>query len=206
LLFYVTGQCLSVAIAPGPAGPFADSATGPLVCQQGGSIDPSPYAADGRLYLTWKQNAAVGGPTTIWAQPLTADGRSLAPGTAPSALLVASQSWERSVIEGPFMWVAGGTDYLFYSGNDWNSASYAIGVAQCAGPLGPCTKVPGPIYASQAGMLGPGGESVFSDAAGQSWIAFHAWRPGAVSYPNPRLLYLRKLAVVGGVPQLEPPG
>ena len=27
---------------------------------------------------------------------------------------------------------------LFYSGNDWGTANYGVGVAICAAPLGPC--------------------------------------------------------------------
>ncbi|HXX91214.1 MAG TPA: glycoside hydrolase family 43 protein [Acidimicrobiales bacterium] len=207
LLFYATGQCISVATASTPTGPFVDSSTGPLVCQAGGSIDPAPYTdGAGQLYLTWKQNAAGGHPATIWAQPMTPSGMAMAPGTAPTAMLVPAQSWERSVVEGPFMWLSGGTYYLFYSGSDWNSGSYAIGVATCQGPLGPCARpLDGPLYASQSGFVGPGGESVFLDAQGRPWIAFHAWQPDAIGYPNPRLLYLRPLAVVGGVPQVQPP-
>jgi hypothetical protein len=43
------------------------------------------------------------------------------------------------VIEAPDLVLALPRYFLFYSGNDWNSASYAIGVAVCQGPLGPCT-------------------------------------------------------------------
>ena len=42
-------------------------------------------------------------------------------------------------------------------------------------------------------MAGPGGESVFADSAGNFWIAFHAWVPGAVGFPNSRDLYIRPL-------------
>ena len=52
LLYYTTTerasrrQCISVATATKPAGPFRDSSSEPLVCQrsQGGSIDPYPFA------------------------------------------------------------------------------------------------------------------------------------------------------------------
>jgi beta-xylosidase len=128
----------------------------------------------------------------------------LAPGTSPSTMIVPSQSWEGSVVEGPFMWSAGGTYYLLYSGNDWASSRYAIGVALCQGPLGPCAKPQrSPVLASGSGLVGPGGESVFTDAQGESWIAFHAWRPGPTAYPNARLLHLRRLTIVGGFPQVQ---
>src|SRR5436305_83944 len=63
LLYYTTTegssgrQCISVATATTPTGPYHDSSTGPLVCQRtlGGSIDPYPFVdANGSLYLLWK--------------------------------------------------------------------------------------------------------------------------------------------------------
>jgi hypothetical protein len=38
------------------------------------------------------------------------------------------------------------------------------------------------------------------------WIAFDAWAPDAVGYPNSRSLYLRKLSVSGAVPVVAPGG
>ena len=63
-----------------------------------------------------------------------------------------------------------------------------------------------PILASDAGMKGPGGESVFADASGALWMAFDAWVPGAVGYPNSRSLYLRHLSTSGAVPTVAPAG
>jgi hypothetical protein len=212
LLYYATvdgsgpgsKQCVSVATARRAGGPFVDSSSAPLICQPtlGGSIDPAPYTdGTGKPYLTWKSNGGSGQPATIWAQPLSASGIAMARRSSPTALLQPSQPWEASVVEGPFMWVSGGSYYLFYSGNNWNSASYAIGVAVCQGPLGPCTKpLGGPFFASKPNMAGPGGASAFLDTQGNAWVAFHAWLPGAVGYPNARLLFVRPLASLGSLP------
>jgi hypothetical protein len=212
LLYYATversgpgsKQCVSVATARHPGGPFVDSSSAPLICQPslGGSIDPAPYTdASGKPYLTWKSNGGSGQPATIWAQPLSASGTAMARRSAPATLLQPSQPWEASVVEGPFMWLSGGSYYLFYSGDNWNSASYAIGVAVCQGPLGPCTKpLGGPLFASNPNMAGPGGASVFEDVQGNPWVAFHAWLPAAVGYPNARLLFVRPLASLGSLP------
>jgi len=54
-------------------------------------------------------------------------------------------------------------------------------------------------------VAGPGGEAVFTDASGASWIAFHAWAPGAVGFPNSRDLYVRRLDLSGPVPTVEAP-
>jgi len=213
LLFYATDdgstECISVGIASAPQGPFVDRSAQPLICQValGGSIDPAPYlSASGAPYLTWKSNGGSGRPATIWAEPLSPAGAAMASGSSPVALLQPTQAWEASVVEGPFMWVSGGSYYLFYSGNNWDSSSYAEGVALCKGPLGPCTKpLGGPIFASQSNLSGPGGASVFVDSQGNPWIALHAYLPGAVGYPNARLLFLRRLSFSGGVPKVDPP-
>jgi Glycosyl hydrolases family 43 len=212
LLYYAVDdgslECISVAVASRPEGPFTDDSRAPLVCQRslGGSIDPSPYTDGGSLYLTWKSNGASGQPSTIWAQELAPTGTSMEPGTQPTALLLPSQPWEGSVIEAPDMWVAGGTYYLFYSGNYWDSSSYAEGIAKCKGPLGPCSKpLDQPILSTQSSFVSPGGGSVFADSEGSPWIAFHAYLPDAVRYPNARLLFLRRLEFSGGIPHVEPP-
>ena len=199
-------ECISVATATQPQGPFTDGSIGPVECQPtlGGSIDPSTYVdATGTPYLVWKSNGG-GGASAIWSQQLDPAGTAFAPATQPVQLLVPDQSWEGGVIEAPDLVSVAGRTYLFYSGNLWKTASYGVGVATCAGPLGPCTKAAGPILASDAGMKGPGGESVFADASGTLWIAFHAWAPDAVGYPNSRSLYLRHLSTSGAVPTVAP--
>jgi Glycosyl hydrolases family 43 len=202
-------ECISVATASAPQGPFADTSTAPLECQPtlGGSIDPSPFIdSNGNVYLTWKSNGGTG-PTTIWSQQLDANGTGFAANTTPTQLLVSDQSWEAGVVEAPDLVTSGGRYYLFFSGNNWNSANYGIGVAICSGPLGPCSEPQSqPILASTSNIQGPGGEDVFVDASGSFWIAFHAYTGGAVGYPNSRDLYLRKLDLTGAVPVVEPAG
>jgi beta-xylosidase len=198
-------QCISEAVATQPQGPYTDTSQTPLVCQLdlGGSIDPSPYVAtDGTVYLTWKSQGANGQPPTLWAQQLTSDGTALAPGS-PSALLTPSQSWQGGIVEGPDMFVSGGQYLLFYSANNWQTAAYAIGVANCTGPLGPCTESSNqPLLASQQTISGPGGPSVFTDDQGNLWMAFHAWLPGQVGYPNSRPLFLRRITISKGAVQV----
>jgi beta-xylosidase len=213
LLYYAVNEgpreCISVATASQPQGPFSDPSTSPLECQTtlGGSIDPAPYEVASTLYLTWKSNGASGQPATIWAEQLVPRGTSMAPGTTPTELLQPSQPWEQGNVEAPFMWQQGSSYFLFYSGSNWDSSSYAEGVATCDGPLGPCTKPLGqPIYATQSQLVSPGGGSVFTDSQGNTWIALHAYLPGAVGYPNARLLFLRQLTFSSGVPQVVAPG
>lgn len=201
-------ECISVATAGQPQGPFRDRSTAPLECQKslGGSIDPASFVdTDGTPYLVWKSGGP--GSSKIWSEQLTPAGTAFAPGASATPLLVPDQAWEGGTVEAPDLMTTGGRYYLFYSGNDWNGADYAIGVASCTGPLGPCRDAaPTPILASGPGVAGPGGESVFADTSGNYWIAFHAWIPGAVGFPNSRDLYLRRLTFSGSVPTVAPPG
>jgi hypothetical protein len=202
-------QCISAATSSRPQGPFVDSSTAPLVCQAslGGSIDPSPFAdANGTPYLVWKSNGGAGQPALIWSEQLNPAGTGFA-AAAPTELLAPDQSWQGGVIEAPDLVLQGGHYLLFYSGNNWNSANYAVGVATCLGPIGPCTEpLTQPILASGPTMAGPGGATVFTDAAGTWWMAFDAWLPGQVGYPHSRALYLRRLTLSGGAPVVDPPG
>ncbi len=185
-----------------------DSTTAPLVCQLGlgGSIDPSPFVdAGGTPYLTWRSQGAGGRPATIWSQQLAPDGTALA-GAGPVALIQPTQSWEGGVVEGPDMLVSSGGYDLFFSANNWNGPHYAIGVARCAGPTGPCTVASGgPLLASQPTFVSPGGPSLFTDAQGGLWMAFHAYLPSAVGYPHSRLLFLRRIALSNGMPVVQSP-
>lgn len=204
VLYYTTRashpdrQCLSRAVGARPGGPFIGNSSGPLACPSGGAIDASPFVdADGRAYLLWKQDDGTG---RIVSQELSPDGLNL---VGPmGSLLVADQAWEAGVVEAPSMVTYGGRYYLFYSGNDWDTANYAIGYAVCDSPLGPCTKpTDAPWLTSTARAQGPGGQEVFSDETGQLWLALHAWVGGNVGYPRgARNLFVVRLGFANGAP------
>jgi len=180
-------QCIGVASATDPRGPFTSQATEPLVCQRdaGGSIDPHVFRdADNQLYLYYKNDGnAIGRPTHIYGQRLASDGLSLS--SEPVSLLTNDKRWEAHVIESPTM-VRNGAHYvLFFSANHfgWEEhqrlSPYAMGYATCDGPMGPCTDAPNnPILYSynsrEAGCLsGPGHQAVF-ESGGRQFIVFHA--------------------------------
>ncbi len=201
-----SSECISVATSGSPQGPFVDSSSAPLECAPslGGAIDPDAFVdGSGSAYLLWKTGAA--GSAKIWAQQLDPSGTTFATGSNPVALLAPDQSWEGGNVEAPDLVEAQGRYLLFFSGNDWSSADYAVGVATCAGPLGPCgDAASGPILSSGSGMSGPGSESVFADANGDTWMAFDAWNPGAVGGSNGRSLYIRSVSL-SGVPSVGGP-
>jgi hypothetical protein len=202
-------QCISSATSASPTGPFVDSSTAPLVCQLtlGGSIDPSAFVdPTAGIFLDWKSEGAGPQPPTIWAQQLSGTGTKLV-GTGPSQLLTATMPWEHGIVEAPDMFWLAGERYLFFSGGQWTTATYATGVADCTGPLGPCTVSPtSPILTGGDGIAGPGGASAFTDIAGRPYLAFAAWLPGQVGEPHSRLLYVRPLQVVGGQPAIATGG
>jgi beta-xylosidase len=202
-------ECISVATATQPQGPFVDSSAAPLECQPtlDGSIDPSPFVdSSGGLFLQWKSNGGAAA-TTIWSEQLDPSGMAMAPNTVPVQLLVPDESWQGGMIEAPDLVETGGRYLLFYSGNYWGSSNYGVGFATCTGPLGPCTEAsPQPFLASGSGVSGPGGESVFTDSSGSFWIAFAAWAPGQVGYPHSREFYLRRLSLSNASPYVGSAG
>jgi hypothetical protein len=207
-IFGITGEhCISAAVATQPQGPFIDNSSAPIACQldQGGSIDPSPYIdTSGRPYLTWKSEGLNGSPPTIWAQQLNDGGTATVGNAVP--LLRPSQPWEAGVVEGPAMQYWSGQYYLFFSANNWNTASYAIGATSCSGPLGPCAPPPAaPLLDTQGPVIGPGGPTLVTDTQGGLWMGFHAWQAPNVGFPHNRLLYLRAITFVYGAPSVVPP-
>lgn len=204
----ISRQCISVAFASLPTGPFRDTRSRPLVCPASldGAIDPSPFRdRDGRLYLYWKNDGnCCGLQTHIFVQQLSADGSHLL--TPRRSLAVNDQSWEGAVIEGPTMWQHDGKYYLFYSGNDYSGASYAVGYSLCTGPMGPCTESQSnPILKSRCKAAGPGGETITTDARDQTWMVYHAWLSSAVNRDPGRVLWIDRLDWKAGRPVVHGP-
>ena len=83
---------------------------------------------------------------------------------------------------------SGGTYYLFYSGGDFGSSTYAIGWAACSSPSGGCQDQSGPLLTSAPGLSGPGGPDVFALPPttqypdGQTVMAFAGWQGTTIGY------------------------
>ena len=204
-------QCISVAMAPDPAGPFVDRSEEPFIFQdeRGGSIDPSPFVdGDGTAYLLWKSDDnAIDQASSLWGAPLQPDGLALA-GPPTELLCHSAAPWEPPLVEAPCLTRVGeGAYVLFYSGGWWESDTYAIGYASGPAPLGPFRKETEsePWLASEPGRAGPGGAEVFTDTAGDWRIALHAWIPPAVGYENggARSLWIERLEFEDGRPVLQ---
>ena len=185
-------QCISRAVADAPAGPFTDDSSQPFICplSQGGAIDPSIFVEGTTTYLLWKADGnCCGLPTTIYSQPLTADGLATAGPAAP--MITDDQPWEGHVVEGPSMVRVGSTYDLFYSANDWDSSHYSVGIALCRSVQGPCTKPLDHAWMTSAQHYsGPGGQEFFP-YAGDVWMVHHGFLPGQAGTPDgQRRLYL----------------
>ena len=226
LLYYTASdtrknaQCIGVATAASPFGPFVDSNPEPIVCQLdlGGSIDADPFRdSDGKLYLYFKNDGnRVHARTSLWGQPLAPDGLSVT--GQPVELLKDNQGWEERVVEAPTMVRSPAGYELFFSGGffGWNPdegglSPYAMGYASCTAALGPCTAAPdNPILHSfndrDAGCLsGPGHQSIFQVGA-RTFMSFHAWEAtsGCRKQDDRRYLYIAPLFWKDGKPQIGP--
>jgi beta-xylosidase len=226
LLYYTASdkrknmQCIGVASAADPLGPFVDNSPEPIVCQTalGGSIDASPFRdADGKLYLYFKNDGnRVHARTSLWAQALAANGVSVT-GQAVE-LIKDDQGWEERVVEAPTMVRSPAGYEMFFSGGffGWNPeegglSPYAMGYASCTGPMGPCTPArDNPLLHSfndrEAGCLsGPGHQSIFT--VGQhTFVSFHAWEAtsGCRKQDDRRYLYVAPIFWKDGKPQIAP--
>jgi beta-xylosidase len=204
-------QCITLAVAAQPQGPFVDRSTAPLVCQadKGGSIDATAFRdADGTRYLIWKNDGnCCNLPTRFTIQPLTDDGLKLT-GKPTDMGVVNDAAWEGSVIEAPTLLRHGSRYYLFYSANAYDSGSYAIGYATATRVRGPYHDSPdNPLVKTGGHAAGPGHQSIVADKDGDLWMAYHAWSDDAVGYGNGgmRELWIDPLTWNGDKPVVHGP-
>ena len=177
--FAPTMQCIGLATATEPAGPFTVHGDAMIVCpeDEGGAIDASTVVIDGVLYLVWKNDGnCCELDTWIQAATLAPDGRSITGN--PIKILKQTEEWEGSLVEAPTIVARGSKLVMLYSANSYGDDRYAVGVATAASIDGPWTKETGPILSTDsAGGLyrGPGGQDLLLDVDGKDYLVFHAW-------------------------------
>jgi arabinan endo-1,5-alpha-L-arabinosidase len=178
--FQPTFQCIAVATADAPEGPFEVVGDEMLVCpdEEGGAIDASTFLdEDGTLYLLWKNDGnCCGKDTWLYIAPLSEDGLTLA--GEQTRLLKQDQPWEGNLVEAPTLVERDGTYVLMYSANDYGSDKYAIGYATADSPTGPFTKAEEPLLTtdkSEGQFVGPGGQDVVTAPDGSDRLVFHSW-------------------------------
>jgi beta-xylosidase len=212
-------QCLSVAVAEQPEGPYVDISDAPLTCQYdlGGSIDSSPFQdMDGKRYLLWKSDGnCCAIPVRLFIADLSDDGRTLTSEARALRGLSVDAGWERTLIEAPTLLLHEDTYYLFFSANDYNSRDYAVGYATAKSVEGPYTDAPeNPILATQVPFgsppgdpAGPGHQSIVADDDSDLWLVYHAWDSGLIGDGNGgrRAMWIDELAFEDGRPVIKGP-
>jgi beta-xylosidase len=228
VMYYVSlsrvwgANCIGVATASVPGGPYADEGplrfahAGPTDVPIGcgdaagrGNIDPSPFIdSDGSAYLyvstdriikRWSRRLKP----TISVIPLTGDLLHAA-GARIALFSGASGTWEAAdaavpTVEGPAMAKHNGTYYLMYSGGGWRG-SYGMGYAISSSPVSGFVKQPRRLLVETSAVLGPGGgDALVTGPHGETWLAYHG-REG--SYDQPRTLRLDRLRWEPGSPDV----
>ncbi len=175
-------ECIGSASGASAAGPFTPDPD-PFICQEGlgGSIDPRVFVdQSGTPWMLWKSDQNIGGSdalTTIWSQQLDAGGTTLLGQAHP--ILQPDEPWQGTIVEAPDMVEVNGTYLLVYSGNWFNNDHYAIGMARCTTPIGPCQDASStPFVGSNAQGAGPGESSFYADQHGL-WMLYSPQRSTA---------------------------
>ncbi|WP_433476615.1 family 43 glycosylhydrolase [Spirillospora sp. CA-142024] len=165
-------QCIGVATASSPAGPFVPREGAPLVCplNLGGAIDPASFIEpDGARYLLYKSDARK--TAAIYLVRLTPDGLGLA---GPAKRIMTRAAGEPVLVEAPDLVRRGGKYVLLYSAGWYFQSNYQTRYAVASSIEGPYRKG-GPVQST--GMYGrriegPGSADVFADETGD-YLFFH---------------------------------
>lgn len=199
-----TGQkCLGRATSHNARGPFVSK--GEWACPPEGrwAIDANPFVAGGKLYVAYRDDYINSFPETGLSVVRTdSQGRAIWD-TRRDLLMSSDISWETTrmsgssrVIENPTMFQSGGTWYVAYSGNNWASPRYSVGIARCGSsplPTGRCSPVRSGVQKPYFGFTGsggldpyrglpgnhhgPGGMDIFKAADGSLRAVWHWWTP-----------------------------
>ena len=207
-------RCIGAAFSSSPRGPFV-ATDHPFICQldHRDSIDARVIVEPGnRLVMLWKSDdnadPSTPGPdqdglTGIYAQDLSANGRTLL--GQPVKILSPSEPWEGTIVEAPDMVQAWGTYWLFFSGNWFDQPDYAIGVAACQSPFGPCTDTdPGPFLGSNLQGQGPGEASLFEEGT-SVWLLYNPFKGNDPGPVIPRPVDITRLGFTPQGPYLAAP-
>ncbi|HEV7950405.1 MAG TPA: glycoside hydrolase family 43 protein [Glaciihabitans sp.] len=195
-------QCIGVATATDPAGPFTVQGDGMLICppDEGGAIDASTAIIDGTLQLLWKNDGnCCSLDTWLQATPLSPDGLSITGET--TKLIMQTEEWEGDLVEAPTLIERGDQLVLLYSANSYGDDRYAVGAATAPSLAGPWTKEPEPILSTSGSdgvYRGPGGQDLVVGPDGADYMVFHGW-DADYTY---RAMYVAPIEWDGNIPRL----
>lgn len=191
-------QCIGVALASSPQGPYTAAGKDPLICnpEDVDAIDPSAFTdTDGKQYLLYSS----GKHATIWLQQMSVDG--ITPIGERRALVQADRPEEANIVEAPTLVHHRDHYVLFYSGNAYNSGNYFVNYATSESLASTFVKAPGQMLnkATLGGKYNnPGGEE-FVPGHGHDYLLFHAY-----TTPTQRSMFVVGLAwSSSGKPSLQ---
>ena len=198
-MYYSANERLYVAFASSPKGPFVQHGTFMMGNTLGSSycIDSSVFFDDnGKAWMFFVRN---NDGNCIWQVQLEDDYVTPIPSTLKKCLNV-TEAWENiwpRVVEGPNVVKLGGTYYLTYSANSYESQDYAVGYATATSLQGPWRKYSGnPILRRYDGLVGTGHHSIFRDKEGKLRIVFHAHQ--STTAIHPRTMYIGTMELTSG--------
>ncbi|OLT31374.1 hypothetical protein BJF79_37395 [Actinomadura sp. CNU-125] len=166
-------QCIGIATATSPAGPFLPRDGEPLICPEnlGGAIDAASFVEDdGTRFLLYKSDARA--TAAIYLVQLTSDGLELA---APPSRILGRGGDEPVLVEAPDLVKRGGKYVLFYSAGWYFKSNYQTRYAVASSIWGPYEKGAAPIQSTDLygeKVEGPGSADVLSDGTGD-YLLFH---------------------------------
>ena len=173
--YYSAAQCIGVAVADQPTGPFKDPLGRPLVAKdayRGQAIDPMVLVDDdGAAYLYWGQGQCH-------VVKLNADMTSY----DPAAVV---EFKPPGYNEGSFAFKRQGKYYLMWSEYDTRDPRYSVAYATASSPLGPWVKAAqNPVLKGRGVVKGAGHHSVLQVPGTDQWvIAYHRFLiPGGNGY------------------------
>jgi beta-xylosidase len=172
-------QCIGVALAKAPQGPYVPQGSGPLVCraEDVNTIDPSAFTdTDGKQYLLYSSGK---GQTTVWLQQMSVDG--ITPKGVRRALIQSDRPEEGNIVEAPTLVHHEDKYVLFYSGNSFNSGKYFVNYATSDSLASTFVKSDGQFLTKDSlggRYTNPGGED-FMPGRNHDYLLFHAYaKPG----------------------------
>lgn len=166
-----------------------------------GAIDASFIHEEGtkNIYLIYKVDGnAFGRPTPIFIAQLNYDGTRIIGNHIE--ILTNDQPWEGKLVEGPWIHFHNGYYFLFYSGQGYSSAGYAVGVARSKNITGPYEKAAAPILSQVANkaqghyFTGPGHNSVIHvPESNADVMVYHSWLNGKIKSNPGRVISIDKI-------------
>lgn len=190
---YCADEHLAIATSDSPMGPFRQQQLAQIPAGMR-EIDPFVFFDDdGKTYMYHVREVDS---NSIYVGEMNADLTKIDESTVELCIKAAPEGWENTdrrswgVAEGPTVVKLDGTYYMFYSCNDYQLPTYAVGVATAKSPTGPWTKPAAPIISrDNIGQNGTGHGDLFRDKDGHWQYVFH-------THNNSTTVQTRKTAIV----------